>query len=79
LLLGGFFVGALLHPLIGRDNPSVAIQDLQAWLALVAVAGLCIAAIIHFVVEASTSRPVSEPGWEMWLAGIVAFYFGARS
>jgi hypothetical protein len=79
LLLGGFFVGSLLHPLIGRDNPSVAIQDLQAWLALIAIIGLCIAAVVHIIIEASTPQPVSHSLWESVLAGIVAFYFGARS
>jgi hypothetical protein len=79
LLLGGFFIGAILHPLIGRDNPPVAVQDLQAWLALIAVAALFIAAIVHLIIEPSTSGPVSHPMWETFVAAIIAFYFGARS
>jgi hypothetical protein len=79
LLLGGFFLGAILHPIIGRENPPVAIQDLQAWIALVAVALLFIAAIVHLIIEPSTSGPISHPAWEKFVAAIIAFYFGARS
>jgi hypothetical protein len=79
LLLGGFFIGVLLHPLIGRDDPPVAIQDFQAWLALVAIVVLLIAAMVHLIIEPSTSRTVSHQGWETFVAAIIAFYFGARS
>jgi len=79
LLLGGFFIGAILHPLIGRDNPPVAVQDFQAWLALIAVVFLLIAAAVHLIIEPSTSGPVSHQNWETFVAAVIAFYFGARS
>ncbi len=79
LLLGGFFVGVLLRLLVGHDNLPLPVQDFEAWLALIAVIGLCVAAMLHFVIEPSTTRPISHPTWESVLAAVVAFYFGARS
>jgi hypothetical protein len=79
LLLGGFFVGAILHPIIGRDNPPIAIQDLQAWLALIAIIGLCVLAMVHLIIEKGTTEPILNPMVSCVLATIVAFYFGARS
>ncbi len=79
LVLGGFFAGYVFRVIVGRDHPSYFIQDLEAWIALVAVLVMCIAAIIHLVIVPSVDRPISFPTWESLLAVVVAFYFGARS
>ena len=79
VLLAGFFVGVLLRMIVGRDSPSYFVQDFEAWIALVGVVGLCIAALIHLVITPSTGRAMSMPTWESFLAAVVAFYFGARS
>jgi hypothetical protein len=79
LLLGAFFIGAILHPLIGRDNAPIAVQDLQGWLALISVLTLVVAGIIHLVIEQSTSRPISHPTWESYVAVVIACYFGVRA
>jgi hypothetical protein len=79
LLLGGFFVGVIVRALVGRDHPPPRVQDFEAWLSLVAVTGLCVAGIIHLVINPSLEQGITLPKWESFLALIVAFYFGARS
>ncbi len=80
LLLGGFFVGVLLRAVLGRDNPPLVWQEVEAWLSLLAMGGLCIAAIIHLVIAPSVhSHEVATPTWDSILSIIIAFYFGARS
>lgn len=80
LLLGGFFVGVLVRALVGRENPPAILQDLEAWLSLIAIVGLCIAAIILLVIAPSTETGhVATPTWDSFLSVIIAFYFGERS
>jgi hypothetical protein len=79
LLLGGFFVGVILRAIVGRDNPPPMIQDIEAWIALVGVLCLCIAGMIHLVINPSLEQSIHLPSWEGFLAVLVAFYFGARS
>jgi hypothetical protein len=55
------------------------VQDLEAWLALIAVIGLCIVGLIYLVINPSLERPGNIPNLEGFLATIVVFYFGARS
>lgn len=86
ILLGAFFAGAVVARLSRRllAGPSGLppwFQDLQAWLSLIAVLGLGAETIIRLVIN-----PTLEPGrelhllhWESVLAGVVAFYFGART
>jgi hypothetical protein len=81
LLIGGFFIGLIFRMIVGRDNPSYFVQDLEAWLALIAVLGLVIAAFIHLVINPSLeeNNPISLGGLGGFLAVVIAFYFGARS
>jgi glucan phosphoethanolaminetransferase (alkaline phosphatase superfamily) len=83
LLLGGLFLGLILRMLVGRENPSYFVQDLEAWLALIAVIGLVIAGFIHLVINPSLdpneNAPISLSGLGGFLAVVIAFYFGARS
>lgn len=81
LLLGGFFVGLIFRMIVGRDNPSFFLQDLEAWLALIAVLGLVVAGFIHLVINPSLSEtsPIGLSGLGGFLAVVIAFYFGARS
>lgn len=78
LMLAGFFVGVVVHRIVGQQPPAV-IQDLQAWLALVCLVGISIEAIITLVINTSLDIPLDLPKWNAVLATIVAFYFGARS
>jgi hypothetical protein len=78
-VLGGFFLGVIVRTLVGRDNPSPAIQDIEAWFALIAILLMCIAAFIKFVIETSLWEPLSWPEFEAIVAAVVAFYFGERS
>jgi hypothetical protein len=80
LVLGGFFLGVIMRGIVGRANPPQAWQDFEAWVSLLAVVGLCAAAVIHLVIDPSLQAPgLSWPMWEGILGAVVAFYFGARS
>lgn len=78
-ILGGFFVGVIVRAVVGRDNPSPVLQDLEAWLSLIALIGLVIAGLIHLVIVPSLPIPLDLPTWEAILGGVIAFYFGERS
>ena len=56
-----------------------ALQDLEAWLSLVALLGILIAGVIHLIVDPSLEQRLYLPIWESFVGGVVAFYFGARS
>lgn len=79
MMLAGFFVGVVLRSIVGRNNPPIFVQDLEAWVALIGVIGLCIAGFIHLVINPSLQRPINFPNLEGFLAVVVVFYFGARS
>jgi hypothetical protein len=79
VILGGFFAGALVRMVIGRQPPAWY-QDLEAWLSLISVLLMSVATLIHLVINPSLQTPImSLPVWECILSAVVAFYFGARS
>ena len=78
-ILGGFFAGVIVRSVVGRDNPSAAWQDIEAWFSLIALIGLAIAALIHLVIDPSTETTLMIPTWDAFLGGVVAFYFCERS
>jgi hypothetical protein len=79
VLLAGFFLGVVVRTIVGRQNPPYWWQDIEAWFALIAVIGLCVEVFIRLIINPTLSEPLNLPNWEGFLAGIVAFYFGARS
>jgi hypothetical protein len=79
LLLGGFFLGVILHTLVGRKITPYWFHDLEAWIALLAFLGLGVEALIHFVINPSLELPLDTHTWQGGVAAIIAFYFGARS
>jgi hypothetical protein len=78
-LLGGFFLGVILHTLVGRNITPYWFHDLEAWVALLAFLGLGVEAIIHFVINPTLALPLETLDWQGGVAAIIAFYFGARS
>jgi len=78
VVLMGFFIGALLRMLIGQQPPAW-LQDLEAWLSLIAVLLMAIATLIHLVINPSLTENLNPTIWEGILSGVVAFYFGERS
>jgi hypothetical protein len=78
VVLGGFFLGALLRMIIGQQPPAW-FQDFEAWVSLIAVLMMAIATMIHLVIKPSLSEEWSLPVWEGMLSAVVAFYFGERS
>jgi hypothetical protein len=83
LLLGGFFVGYLVTAMFRDSNGHVPawLQDVQAWLALLATVGLVVLVIVYAVINPSLAEQqhLNVEGIEAGLAGLVGFYFGARS
>jgi len=86
IILGAFFLGILAarfaYHVLGRSNAVPAwVQDVQAWVGLLAVLGMFIEVLIRLVINPTLNEPqqLSLPVWETALAAVVAFYFGARS
>jgi hypothetical protein len=79
IILGGFFVGVTVRALVGRDNPSAVLQDLEAWVSLIALIGLVMGGLVHLVIVPSLPTTVDLPTMEASLGAVVAFYFGERS
>jgi hypothetical protein len=80
IILCGFIVGVLVHAVMMWESPP-AWKDFEAWVSVLALVGIGIAAIIHLFIQPTTTSEVvrSMPLWESILGGLVAFYFGARS
>ena len=80
MILGGFFLGVILRGIVGRSNPPQWLQDFEAWLSIIALIGLGVAAMIHLVIVPSLEVPwLPLPMWEGILGAVIAFYFGERS
>jgi len=82
ILIGSFALGYLVtwavKSLAGVQLP-YWFQDVQAWLALLAMLGLGIELVLQFVINPRLENPLDLTQWEGILAAIVGFYFGARS
>jgi hypothetical protein len=78
-ILCGFLAGVLLRLIVGRENPTVWLQDLEAWLSLIGLVGLGISLVIHLIINPSMDSKIEIPHWDIAMATLVAFYFGARS
>lgn len=84
LLISGFFLGHLLSGLmriLGGGQSPAWYQDFEAWIALLAMIGLAVLVIVHVFINPSVSEEykLDMPTLEAGLAGLVGFYFGARS
>ena len=79
IILGGFFLGAIVRTVIRHLDPNPAYQDLEAWISLIAMMGIVLAGIIHLIVDTSLGEKLYLPLWESFVGGVVAFYFGERS
>jgi len=84
VILGAFFLGTVLsrvafHVLGSSKGVPSWLQDMVAWLSLLAVLGLVAEVIIQLVINPGLDKPLTLPTWQSILSAIVAFYFGARS
>lgn len=84
VLVSGFFLGHLLTGLVRLFAGGVLpywFQDVQAWVALLAV--VCMGVILIIQMFINTTVPLEQqidlPIVEAILAALVGFYFGARS
>lgn len=84
ILTSGFFLGHVLTGLVRRGGGGVVppwFQDIEAWVAILALCVLGIILVVQLVIN-PTLIPADKldiPGIESVLAGLVGFYFGARS
>jgi hypothetical protein len=83
LVLAGFFIGHVLTAIFRVPGGFIPawLQDVQAWLALLAAVGLAVVVLIYSVINTSVSdeNRVLATNLELGLAALVGFYFGARS
>ncbi len=82
LLLAGLFIG---HVLTGAFRSTTGhlpawYQDVQAWLALLAGAGLLVLVMVYGVINPSVEpeQQVNLEHIEAGLAALIGFYFGSR-
>jgi hypothetical protein len=83
LLLSSFFLGHILTGIVRWISGPVLpapYQDIQAWLAMLALFLMAGLAMYHLFIRPTLSTPYDVPiPVEATLAAIVGFYFGARS
>ena len=77
--VAGHFITAVVRGIAG--GMPAWFQDIQAWFAILALVLLGVIVIIRFVINSTLiyEKQVDPEVVEMILAGIVGFYFGARS
>jgi hypothetical protein len=83
ILFSGFYLGFLLTKILRDKNNQLPYwyQDLQAWVALLAMIGLTVIILIHGFINPNLSDTLKIDPYvlEASLAGVVGLYFGARS
>jgi hypothetical protein len=85
VLMTCFILGFIINKLVLAVSPGGQLpfwfQDVQAWFALLAVMGLVVIALVYLVIRPSLpeSMHFKMTTVETIVAGIVGFYFGARS
>jgi hypothetical protein len=84
VLVGAFFLGHVLTAVVRTLSRGILpawFQDIQAWLAILALLLLGIVLLIRLVINTSVplERQIGLGPMEATLAGLVGFYFGARS
>jgi len=84
VLLGGFFLGhitsAMVRSMSGNGPVPPWYQDIQAWVALIAMLLLAAIFLVQFIdLNLPPEMKLSGPMAPAVLGGVVGFYFGARS
>jgi len=84
VLLSGFFVGYVITALMGGVSGGQLpawFQDFQAWVALLGLLGLVVLVMVYVIIKPSLAEdtPLNVDQFEAILAGLVGFYFDARS
>ncbi len=80
VIMGCFLLGAIVRSVIGRVSPSPGLQNFEAWISLIALLAIVVAAVIHLVINPSLSKEEYYlRTWESSVGGVIAFYFGERS
>jgi hypothetical protein len=83
VLLVCYFVGMLVTRLVRMgwgEPPPAPYQDIEAWVAILALLGLGIAVLIHLINHSiAAENKISLDMAQAVLSGLIGLYFGARS
>jgi len=83
VLLVSYFAGMLLSGfvrMVWGEPPPAPYQDLEAWVAILALLGLGIVVLLHLVNRnLAAENKISLDVAEAVLSGLIGLYFGARS
>lgn len=84
ILLGSFLLGYLVSGLVrkvsGRSAMPALFQDVLAWISLMAIVLLAVALLAEIIkLGLPGDLKFDMPRFEAALAGVIGFYFGARS
>lgn len=73
----GFFVGRLLR--LGPWQKTAGFQDVQAWVALLAMLALGAGIVIAVFINPTVTHKIGLTSWEYALTGILTCYFAIRT
>jgi hypothetical protein len=73
----GFLAGRLLR--LGPWQKTAGFQDLQSWLAMLAMLALAVEIVVMVFINPAVTRKVDLQVWEYALTGIVTCYFAVRT
>jgi hypothetical protein len=84
LMLTGYFLGHMVSGFmtrLGGGVPPAWYQDVEAWIALMAVIFLAVIVLVRLIINPTLplEQQIDPEVLEMFLAAVVGFYFGARS
>jgi hypothetical protein len=83
VLLVCYFVGMLVTRLVRigwGEPPPAPYQDIEAWVAILALLGLGIAVLVHLINRSiAAENKISLDMAQAVLSGLIGLYFGARS
>ena len=84
IMLSAFFLGYLLSRMsqaVYGENLPPWLLDVEAWVALIAMIGLCALVLLHLFINRNVAEELRlDPSvLETIVAAMVGFYFGARS
>ena len=75
----GMLISGLVHSIWGNPPPA-PYQDLEAWVAMLALVGLVVVALLHLINwKMPAGSQISVDYAQAILSGLIGLYFGARS
>ena len=83
VVLVAYFAGMLISGVVRKiwgDPPPAPYQDLEAWVAMLAMVGLVVVALMHLINwKVAVENRIPMDYAQAVLSGLIGLYFGARS